>query len=174
MPISRLESRYCVSNKGRVKSLAFSTVRNNGRPYHQKERILKPGKTMKHEYVMLYVAPKKQQKFRVHRLVLESFGIKQTSPAHEVNHKDGNPENNRLENLEWVTRKQNIEHAIKNKLFYRGEDSPHAILTVETVKEARKIYAKGGISFRLLAKRFNVAKQTIRSAINRTTWKDVI
>jgi hypothetical protein len=46
----------------------------------------------------------------VHRLVATTF-IPTAQPDREVNHIDGNKENNRVENLEWVTAEENIQHA---------------------------------------------------------------
>lgn len=51
--------------------------------------------------------------FYVHRLVAEAFLVKPTE-KHIVNHKDGNKANNSLDNLEWVTYTENLQHAIDN------------------------------------------------------------
>lgn len=51
--------------------------------------------------------------YRIHRLVADTF-IPNPLGLPEVNHIDMNKENNRVDNLEWVTRKQNEVHAIKN------------------------------------------------------------
>jgi len=65
----------------------------------------------------------------LHRLVAEAF-LPQPSKQHEVNHKDGNKENNVVENLEWVTRSENHIHRCRtlNKINARKR----AVICVET------------------------------------------
>ena len=51
----------------------------------------------------------------LHRVMLEAFSIPRRSDAHQfVNHIDLNPSNNRLENLEWCTREENVQHSFAN------------------------------------------------------------
>jgi hypothetical protein len=49
-------------------------------------------------------------KFQVHRLIAKAF-IANPDSLNEINHKDGNPLNNAIANLEWCTHRQNIQHA---------------------------------------------------------------
>lgn len=63
----------------------------------------------------------------VHRLVAMAFIPGDFSL--QVNHIDGNKWNNYVENLEWVTARQNLIHAVETGLNHRGEDKPNATIT---------------------------------------------
>lgn len=113
--IKGYEGLYQVSNLGNVKSLE---KRVNGKKCHRvfKEKQLKPIETNK-GYLRVKLCHKgKISKARVHRLVAETFIEK---PNLEVNHINGDKKDNRLENLEWVTGKENKEHARKLGLYNR-------------------------------------------------------
>lgn len=62
-------------------------------------------------YVDLY-SNGKRKRFYVHRLVAEAY-IPNPENKPYINHKDGNPKNNFVENLEWCTPLENVEHASK-------------------------------------------------------------
>jgi len=75
-------------------------------------RVLSPGVQSKgYRTVQLYdgSSPKKPRSFLVHRLIAEAFLGEQ--PGKFVNHKNGDKSDNRVENLEWVTNQENIDHA---------------------------------------------------------------
>ena len=59
----------------------------------------------------------KVTKVKIHRLVAKYF-LANPYKKDTVNHKDGNKLNNHIDNLEWLTRKENIQHAYKNNLMW--------------------------------------------------------
>jgi hypothetical protein len=108
---------------------------------------------------------------RVHVLVLEAF-ISEKPKGKECNHKDGNKKNNRLENLEWVTRSQNVKHAYDTKLIIpaRGERYGRSNLTEADIKTIRKCRASGS-RITDLARRFGVTPPSCWAIINYKSWK---
>lgn len=105
---------YEVSNLGRIKSVERIVKRNNN-IYNWKEKILTP-QMEKNGYIR-FVLSKNGKMYRIlaHRAVAETF-IENYSNKSQVNHKDGNKLNNRVENLEWVSAQENTLHSLKNNL----------------------------------------------------------
>ena len=114
--IPNYENSYQVSNLGRVKSLG-------NKSNHKKEIILKQSNVMNYQCVSLR-KNNKAKMFKIHRLVAQTF-IPNPSNLPQVNHKDGNKLNNKLNNLEWCTASENIKHAFKTglKKSLRGKDN---------------------------------------------------
>lgn len=113
------EGLYQVSNLGRVKSLSRD-IPAKGLGYQRvnPEKVLKPGLYSNgYLFVVLCVNYKKSQQL-IHRIVAKTF-IENIELKPDVNHKDGNKKNNNENNLEWVTKKENTQHAIKLGLIDR-------------------------------------------------------
>lgn len=106
-PVPGYEGLYEVSDRGRVKSLARKT--NN--QYGKEDIILSPGWVHnKNGYLFVHLCKDGvRERFLVHRLVALVF-IPNPFNLPMVNHKDENPQNNSVENLEWCGADYNINY----------------------------------------------------------------
>ena len=137
---------------------------------YRKPRILKTGVTKKgkgYEYVNLRCDGKYYTEF-IHLLVARHF-CKDYDPNLEVNHKDGCKSNNRLENLEMVTRVANIRHAVRMGLI---KPPRHPKLTNDQVCEIRDKWRSGNYTQSQLAEIYNVHRKTICNIVNMRYWKN--
>lgn len=118
-PVENYEGLYEISNFGRVKTIEHKIhhdgVNSSAKLKTVKERIRKPN-IMKGYHCIALLKDGNRKVYRIHRLVIEHFGEKQPSAEYQVNHIDGDKSNNRIDNLEWVTPKENTIHAIETGL----------------------------------------------------------
>lgn len=90
----------------------------------------------------------------------------------EVNHIDGNKQNNYAGNLEWVTPKENIQHAITNNLMNnKGENNKQSILTEKDVKEIIYLLKYTSLTQKEIAKKYNVTYDTVQNIKHKKSWK---
>lgn len=108
------EGKYMVSNKGRVISLDYQNTKT--------KKVLTP---VKHHSGYLFVHLGKDKIRLVHVLVAKAF-IPNPLQKACVNHIDGDKSNNCVENLEWVTHKENMEHAIRTGLRDPRKNNAHS------------------------------------------------
>ena len=171
LDVPQYEGFYQVSSLGRVKSLD-RVVDCRGGEQLRPGRILNTDQSHKKGYERVTLSVnKKKWRPGVHRLVLLTF-LGSCPEGHEANHKDGNTANNKLDNLEYVTKSQNQLHSIRVLKNHHslGENNPQNRLTTEQVKEIRELYSKTKRNSPELGKVYGVSSTTIRSIANRLTW----
>ena len=176
---------YFVSNRGRIKG--------------KKVNILKPKEYTPGDYLW-YDLYKNGKRHRLsgHRIVALNF-IRRPRKDLEVNHKDGIKGKNRKDNLEWVTHKYNVRHAIKNGLcnFPKGKEhhrygkstsdlqkqkarnrmnsdkNPSKKLKPEEVWLIKRILNKTKTKPYFIGKMFKVNKRTIQDIEEGVSWKRI-
>lgn len=108
--IKGYEGYYQVSNLGNVRSLDRIVDRGNGILQHRKERIMSKRKNADGYYQAKLNVDKVSKCIGIHILVAEHF-LENPNGYTEVNHKDFNRTNNRIDNLEWCTHKDNVRYS---------------------------------------------------------------
>ena len=112
--IPNYEGFYQVSNFGRVKGLKRIVIGKNGFKHTCPEKILKPIDNRGYKYVNLFKCSHNRvgKSIGVHQLVLWAFvGVQEKGI--ETRHLDNNPSNNRLDNLAYGTKSDNMQDAVK-------------------------------------------------------------
>lgn len=128
-------------------------------------------------YVNLMDSSSKTTKYRsvsIHSLVASTF-IYKHSLSLCVNHIDGNKLNNVVNNLEWVTIKENSEHAYKLGLVSgrRGNLCNFSKLKAKQIKEIRELRANNCLSYTRIANRYNVSRSAIIQIVQRKVWNHI-
>ena len=116
-PIPSLQNQYEANEYGQIRSVRRKSTRG---------RIIKPYISPHNGYVYVVTSVNNEQKTqRVHKLVAEAFFG--DANGRQINHKDGNKQNNAVENLEYCTQSENMKHA-----YNTGLEKPRGIKIINT------------------------------------------
>lgn len=165
-------SRYVAGEDGNLYSTNYKRT--------GKLRVLKPA-INKSGYLntVLLDDSGKYRPVLVHRVVCSAY-IGEVPQGMEVNHKNGIKTDNRPENLEYVTRSENLKHAFRIGLEkpLRCDDNPCAKLTKDDVREIRSYVRSCGRRYygrKELAEKYGVSEAHIKDIVNgrRNVWADI-
>jgi hypothetical protein len=149
--IEGFEGIYQVSSLGNIRNY--------------KKQILTPVKT-DDGYLRVHLRKTGVSKnLRVHRIVANHF-IENPENKPEVNHINGNKTDNRVENLEWVTKSENAIHAYKHGLQNSLKNFQEKTIPLADIRKIKHSYKVLGLSIRNLAFKFGYTRRTIKSIIN--------
>ena len=145
---------YFINEEGQI-----YTVRKSGTKYYLRGNVNKKG------YVRVGLTKNgKTKEYLVHRLVCETF-LDNPNNYPQVNHKDGNKQNNNLNNLEWCTSQENIVH----RIYVLGE------VPYNTSSKKCEVYNKGifeeefdniGLAVEYLNNKYGYSKSSLRKYFN--------
>jgi hypothetical protein len=114
--IDGYEGLYQVSSGGRIRRMASSVLKSNGIYYNSKCVIRKPFITSVGYYMITLSKSGRINQYVVHRLIAAAF-IPNPENKPQVNHKNLDKKDNRLDNLEWVTVSENAKHYVASGRF---------------------------------------------------------
>lgn len=167
------EGFYQISDLGRVKRLETIVDGRQGFKFTVQEKILALEVCTTGYKRVTLCKNGKTKRFLVHRLVAEMF-INNENKLKQVNHKDGNKGNNKLQNLEWASQSNNQKHAYKTGLqkIQRGEARKNvAILKWEQIYQIREMSNSGKTSYEI-SDLFNINRRHINKIVSNEAWID--
>lgn len=156
-----LKFNYYVTSDGRIYS-----ERTN---HFMAKRLDKDG----YEKVALVSTDNKRHRYSVHRLVMENFCPIEGMENLQVNHIDGDKTNNSLENLEWVTCKENIHHAMNNGLRHnqQGESNNACKVSEEIVKEIIRLLLTKQYTNKEISEMFGLSDDYAGQIKRKVLWR---
>lgn len=165
-PVKGYEGKYEVSNLGTVKRVCKGKGSKLGRVVRQNNH------NSGYKTVSLW-RDNRGKSYLVHRVIASAF-LGEIANGLEVNHIDGDKTNNRADNLEIVTRNENIRHAMNIGLIdNRGANNPSAKLSEADVHLIKQLYRPKICGYKTLGKRFGVTPYAIRNIIKGYVWNHV-
>lgn len=174
------ESFYEVNNLGVIRSKSRKCPGGRGSFHIRKPKLMTIRKD-KHSYLRVgltgdgITSSTKQVLWLVHRVVALAF-IPNPENKPMVNHINGIKGDCKVENLEWVTRKENARHAFDTGLQVnpKGQDHRMAKLTEEQVLQIREKYRPNRVyGSTKLSREFNISVTNIKDIINRRIWNHI-
>lgn len=165
MILSGYEGLYKINKQGKIISL----------PRHRCRGKVKKATLINNGYLIVNLCKNSKSKnYLLHRLVAETF-IPNPENKPDINHKNGIKTDDRVENLEWCTKSENMQHAVKTGLFV---PTKFKILVGEKhgsskLKEADVIFIRNHkeMSNKELAKKFNISKEHASLIKNKKSWR---
>lgn len=158
LPVIGFEERYEISDLGRVRSSIHARIIGS-----QPGKILFQGKDNRgYPQVYLHYGNCKKRTMKVHRLVADAF-MGQRFNGETINHKDGNKENNKLENLEAISNIENCRHA------FRVIDSRSSVVVFGermSITEAVERFAVPTVTPKMVRRRIRRYKWAVEKALS--------
>lgn len=162
-PIPRAPG-YCASRGGDIYSLV-------PRWPSQSPKRLSPALDAAGYPSVIIVVKGRRTHLRVPWLIASAF-LEPRPAGMELNHKNGDKADSRIDNLEYVTHARNMAHASETGLLRLGEECRSAKLTTRNVLRIRDL-AKRGVSQKALAFTYGVDPSNISFIVNRKKWRHV-
>lgn len=155
IPIEKIEKWYDISNQG------YLVSKSTGKYVY--------GTKNKYGYLFIYFKELRAS-FLVHRIIISKFIPNIDESILQVNHKDLNKANNKLDNLEWVNSKQNVTHSYSNQKYRQKKPK---FLDENNVIALYKELMSGG-STTELSKKYGISKSTVTEIKYKKVYKDIL
>lgn len=172
-PVYGYEGLYEASSLGKVRRVeARVPVHRGGKVYSivRSGRTMKPCKSKKTGYMAVQLSANGKVICRtVHSLICEAFhGARPV--GHDCGHLDGTRDNNRADNLAWVSKAENQAHRVLHGTDNRGENARQSILNTATVLRIRQMRLEG-LRFKEIAAQVGFPYDAVYDAATGRSWR---
>lgn len=147
-----IPGRYAVSSDGKVFDFKYNRILNG----HLNTGYMR---------VTLMQTNNKQKSYYIHVLVATMF-IEDLHLTHYVNHIDGDKLKNDVSNLEWVTHRENMHHAMTTGLLNRKPLYEEDVIKICELRQE-------GVTSREISSILNISQKTVEGVTNKYNWKDI-
>lgn len=164
-PNATLKCDYFISNHGRVKSV----LKKSGA-----ENLLNLSKINKYKAINIKTADKTTFRAYLHKIMAEMW-VKKKSRFHKyVNHKDGDRDNNKASNLEWVTEKEHYKIvASRRDYVWTPKGKKQVKLTEGKVRQIKRMLRSGKKTKKYMSEKFGVSSTQIKRIERGENWANV-
>lgn len=162
------ERKYQVSDCGRVRSLLF--INRHGSHPRKTPLVLTPFMPTGGYPRVSMCKGNVAVNAHVHSLVLLGFKGERPTKRHVGGHRDGNPANNHLSNLDWITFKENEADKIRHGRGPIGEKNPSVKLSNANVLEIRRLRSSG-MKLSDIGRLFSISKTNAADIAKRRIWR---
>lgn len=160
--IPGMEGFYQASTEGRIRSIDRPVKQQGNAIQIKKGKVLSPAISRIGYCICALSKNNKLNSYPVHRLVAFAWLGDPPPGMYEINHIDGNKQNNRCENLEWSNRLNNLKHAIKSGLMkYNSGEKHHNCKFTDAEMHTIMIERLSGKTLIELGRKYNVFPSTI-------------
>ena len=161
-------------------------VDTDGNVYSKSDKIMKYSINHNGYCILNFSSKGKSKGFAIHTIVAKTFLSNNDKNKNQVNHKDGNKQNNNVDNLEWVTAKENTQHSVNtlgnNKIGINNPNSKRIYgydnktkelkYKFDSVADAAKYFVSNGKNFRYIQNIIcQVANNKNKKSYKGCVWK---
>lgn len=166
LAVSATNERYFISTMGRLLTTAWKGT--------NQARIMKPALDAQGYLRTMIMQHGRLRTVKMHRLVALEF-LPNPLGLPQVNHKNGIKHDNQTSNLEWMSAKQNSQHAENSGLrSHAGEKNAARLLTDAKVLEIRQKFKPRVYTRPMLATEYGVTVATIKKIVSGAAWKHLL
>ena len=129
------------------------------------------GKDAGYRRLVIFYKDGSSKRHLVHRIIAEAF-IENQENKPCVNHINGKKDDNRVENLEWVTYSENTQHAVRTNLIPSGSDKPQAKIDEKMVHQICQLMVDSWRN-KEICEKFGLSKSIVTNIRNGVSWENI-